>query len=108
MVEPLRIHGQDLRPDTLTGLRGFGFVVEEMAAGPVDAVLIESADPAGPALSSLAMLRLEHPDSLLLLASPAPAPRQLIEWIRAGLDDWIDSAAGLDAIEFGALPEHPL
>jgi signal transduction histidine kinase len=98
VVEPLRIHGQDLRPDTLAGLRGSGFAVDEMAAGPVDAVLIESAEASGPALSSLAMLRLEHPDSLLLLASPAPAPRQLIEWIRAGLDDWIDTAAGVGAI----------
>jgi signal transduction histidine kinase len=79
-------------------MRGSGFVVDEIPAGAVDVVLLESGSADGPDLSSLAMLRLEHPDALLLLTSPAPEPRRLIEWVRAGLDDWIDASAGLAAL----------
>lgn len=73
-------------------------MVEQVPAGAVDAVLIEAEADAGPDLAALAMLRLEHPDSLLLLASPPPAPRRLMEWMRAGLDDWVDRADGPAAI----------
>jgi signal transduction histidine kinase len=98
VTDPLRILGQELRPETLQGLREAGFAVDEVPAGPVDAVLLECASDAGPDLSSLAMLRLEHPDALLLLASPSPHPRRLIEWVRAGLDDWVDAADGTDGV----------
>jgi len=96
--EQLRIYGQQLRPETVGGLLSSGFQVDEVPAGAVDAVLLEADVGGGPDLASLAMLRLEHPDSLLLLSSPAPAPRRLIEWIRAGLDDWVDAAGGTEAI----------
>lgn len=94
MSEGLRIFGQNLCAATVSSLRDEGFVVEEQPAGPVDAVLLER----DPDLSSLAILRLEHPDSLLLLSSVAPQPRQLVEWMRAGLDDWVDAADGVGAI----------
>lgn len=94
----LRIFGQDLLPETLAGLREAGFAVDEVPVAAVDVVLLESKDERGPDLSALAMLRLEHPDALMLLASPAPAPRRLIEWVRAGLDDWVDVSAGIDVL----------
>ena len=98
MSDQLRIYGQDLDQATIEGLRGKGLLVDEAPSGPVDAVLLQAASGGGPDLSALAMLRLEHPDSLILLSSTPPAPRRLIEWIRAGLDDWVDAAEGPGAI----------
>jgi signal transduction histidine kinase len=98
LTDQLRIYGQNLDQPMIEDLRERGFFIDEMPSGPVDAVLLHSAPGEGPDLTALAMLRLEHPDSLILLSSAPPPPRRLIEWIRAGLDDWVDAAEGGVAI----------
>jgi hypothetical protein len=89
----MRIHGLGLAPATVEGLRAHGFVVDD-GAGAVDAVLLGSDSPEGPDLATVATQRLEHPDALLLVSCPPPAPARLLEWVRAGLDDWIDPGSG--------------
>ena len=111
MTDQLRIYGQNLDQPMIEDLRERGFFVDEMPSGPVDAVLLHSAPGEGPDLTALAMLRLEHPDSLILLSSAPPPPRRLIEWIRAGLDDWVDAAEGgvaiSEAVSSAGLPRYP-
>jgi signal transduction histidine kinase len=94
LTDRLRIFGESLQAETVLGLRRAGFAVEDLPTAPADAVLLERPID----LSSLAILRLEHPDALILLSSEPPPPRRLVEWMRAGLDDWVDRADGVDAI----------
>jgi two-component system nitrogen regulation sensor histidine kinase GlnL len=98
VTEQLRIYGKGLAEPTIDGLRAEGLTVSATGLQPADAVLLETGPDDVPDLSALAMLRLEHPDAFILLYSEAPSPDRLIQWVRAGLDDWVDASGGPTAV----------